>query len=127
MQLDPLNIKALRYFKLLFTQNYEWEKVVTMLRNLLTASKHARDVFRVGQELAAVLLYQLDRPQEAIDVVTKYCEGSPLDTSTISYDAYQRLNDWQGCLRILRECVLSVEDKISALTSAFELPVCMKN
>lgn len=110
LDLDPLNVKALRYFKLLFTQNYEWEKVIAILRSLIQASKHPRDVFRVAQELAAVLLYQLDQPREAISIIDSFCEGSPLDTSTISYDAFQRLGDWRGCLKVLRECLLSLND-----------------
>lgn len=60
--------------------------------------------------MAAVYLYQLDQPRQAIEVIEQYCEGSPLDASTIYFDAYQRLGDWDGCLKVLRECLLSVDD-----------------
>jgi tetratricopeptide (TPR) repeat protein len=110
LQIDPKNIKALRYFKVVYTQNYEWEKVANILQDLISASSHPQDIFRLAQELAAVSLYQLDRPRESIQILETYCEGSPLDASTIHYDAYQRLGDWQGCLKVLRQCLLSVEE-----------------
>ena len=110
IEVDPRNIKALRYFKVVFTQNYDWEKVVDILHRMVDASRHPQDVFRIAQELAAVYLYQLDKPDASIEVIESYCEGSPLDTSTIHYDSYQRISDWEGCLRVLRECLLGVTE-----------------
>lgn len=110
---DPRNVKALRYFKLAFTQNNDWEEVVGILRTLITCVTHPQELFRVAQELAAIYLYQLDMAEEAITVLDTHCEGSPLDTSTILFDAYQRLADWNGCLRVLRQCLLNVDDDLS--------------
>jgi len=110
---DPRNVKALRYFKLAFTQNNDWEEVVGILRTLLTCVTHPQELFRVAQELAAIYLYQLDMAEEAISVLDTYCEGSPLDTSTILFDAYQRLANWNGCLKVLRQCLLNVDDDLS--------------
>ncbi len=110
LSIDPRNVKALRYFKLVFTQNNEWEEVVGILKTLITCVNHPQELFRVAQELAAIFLYQLDMAEEAIHVLETYCSDSPLDTSTILYDAYQRLADWQGCLKVLRQCVLNVDD-----------------
>jgi tetratricopeptide (TPR) repeat protein len=110
LHIDPRNVKALRYFKLVFTQNNEWEEVVGILKTLLDCVTHPQELFRVAQELAAIYLYQLDMAQEAITILETYCESSPLDTSTILFDAYQRLADWPGCLRVLRECLLNVDD-----------------
>lgn len=107
---DPKNVKALRYFKLVFTQNNEWEEVVGILKTLLGCVDHPQELFRVAQELAAIYLYQLDMAEEAINVLETYCAESPLDTSTIAYDAYQRIGDWGGCLKVLRQCLLNVED-----------------
>jgi tetratricopeptide (TPR) repeat protein len=121
LDLDPLNIKALRYFKLLFTQSYEWEKVASILSSLITASKHARDIYRVAQELAAVSLYQLDQPKAALEIMAEHGEGSPLDSSTINFDAYKRLNDWEGCLRVLRECLLNVSQDDQRATLCFRI------
>jgi tetratricopeptide (TPR) repeat protein len=110
LQADPRNVKALRYFKLVFIQNNEWEEVVGVLRTLLECVTHPQELFRVAQELAAIYLYQLDMAEDAITILDTYCESSPLDTSNILFDAYQRLADWQGCLKVLRECLLNVDD-----------------
>lgn len=110
LAIDPRNVKALRYFKLVFTQNNEWEEVVGILRTLITCVKHQQELFRVAQELAAIYLYQLDMAEEAINVLETHCAESPLDTSTILYDAYQRMADWAGCLKVLRQCLLNVDD-----------------
>ena len=56
LNLDPQNIKALRYFKLAYTQNNEWGEVVSVLKTLLQSVRHPQEVFRYGQELAAVNL-----------------------------------------------------------------------
>ncbi len=109
IETDPKNVKALRYFKLVFTQSGDWEEVVLILRTLLTSVSYAQEVYRVALELAAIYLYQLDQPKDAIEIVEQHCNESPIDTSTVLYDAYQRLGHWEGCLRVLRQCLLSVE------------------
>ena len=118
---DPRNVKALRYFKLVFTQNNEWEEVVGILKTLLGCVTHPQELFRVAQELAAIYLYQLDMAEEAINILENYCADSPLDTSTISYDAHQRLADWQGCLKVLRQCLLNVDDDVGRAVLHFKI------
>ncbi len=113
LAVDKLNVKALRYFKLAYTQNNEWEEVVEVLKTLLKAVRRPQELFRVAQEFAAIYLYQLDRAEDAINVLETYCADSPLDTSTILFDAHQRLANWQGCLKVLRQCLLSVDDDYS--------------
>ncbi len=107
---DPHNVKALRYFKLIYTQNNEWDEVVGILKTLLKAVRRPHELYRAAQELAAIHLYQQDRADDAIKVLETYCTESPLDTSTILFDAYQRLANWNGCLKVLRQCLLNVED-----------------
>lgn len=106
---DSRNVKALRYFKLVYTQSNEWEEVVGILKTLLSTVSRPQEIFRYAQELAAIFLYQLDMAEEAISVLELHCSDSPLDTSTILYDAYHRLANWQGCLRVLRQCLLNVD------------------
>ncbi len=110
LQLEPNNLKALRYFKLMLTQSADWREVASILTKMIEASHRPQDIFRLGQELAAVLLYQLDQPQESIKAIEMYCADSPLDTSTIHYDAYQRIGDWRGCLGVLQACLRRVEE-----------------
>lgn len=118
---DAQNIKALRYFKLVYTQNNEWEEVVGILKTLLSISTRQAEIFRYAQELATIFLYQLDMADEAISVLEAHCSESPLDTSTIHYDAYERLGNWQGCLRVLRECLLNVDNNHSRAIVHFKI------
>lgn len=109
IELDPDNLKALKYFKLVYMQENDWPEVVSTLERLIKiVPKH--EVYRVGQELAAVYLYQLDNPKMALKIIDENCKNSPLDTSTISYDAYYRLSDWHGCVGVLRTHLPKTED-----------------
>lgn len=110
LNLDSKNVKALRYFKLVFTQNEQWEEVSHVLIALVDAASHPQDKFRSAQELAAVYLYQLDKPEEALKTIERYCAESPLDTSTIQYDSYLRLGDVGGCLTVLHNYLNNVND-----------------
>lgn len=102
IEMDPNNLKALRYFKVVYTQNNQWERVVQVLQSLFQNARHVNDRYRSAQELAAVYLYQLDQAHNAIETIEKYCAESPLNTFTIHYEAYYRLQNWDGCLRVLR-------------------------
>lgn len=116
IELDPNNMKALKYFKVLYIQNYEWEEVVKVLQTMHVSSTHKNDKFRIAQELATVYLYQMNAPKEAIEVIETLCQESPLDTSTVHFEAYFRMLDWPGCLKVLRESLLKAEsDKHRAI------------
>ncbi len=109
LALNSRNIKALRYFKMLHSQAYEWDKVVDVLQTLISAVTRQNEVYRYGQELAGVYLYHLNRPSKAIDTIRSTCQGSPLDTSTLLYDAYHAQEYWEGCLEILGGLLPEVE------------------
>lgn len=111
--LEPNNLRALKYFKVVYTQNNEWEEVVGILQAMVANAVRPQERFRCGQELAAVYLYQLDMPDEAIAVIESHCSESPLDTSSLLYDAHQRQGNLHGCLLVLRECLLNVDDDFS--------------
>lgn len=113
IELDPYNQKALRYFKIVYTQNNQWEKVAQVLMNLFTSAKHVNDRYRSAQELAAVYLYQLDAPGNSIDVLEKYCADSPLSTFAIHYEAYYRMQNWEGCLKVLQTQVKRVSGDLN--------------
>jgi tetratricopeptide (TPR) repeat protein len=108
--IDSHNVKALRFFKVVYTQNSEWEEVSKILRALHTSARLEGDKHRYAQELATVYLYQLDRPKKAIEVIERHCSKSHLDTSTIQFEAYSRLGNWAGCLQVLKDCLLRVSD-----------------
>jgi len=121
LNIDSKNVKALRFFKLIHTQNAEWDEVIQKLRQLLECVTHPQEVFRYAQELAAVYLYQVDAPEQAIHVMETYCADSPLDTSTIMFDAYQAMSNMDGCLRVLRQCLLGVNDDTSRATLHYKM------
>jgi tetratricopeptide (TPR) repeat protein len=109
-RMHPENAKALRYFRNLYSQAQDWVAVVEVLQKLLSSAKRKQEVFRYAQELAAVYLYQMGDCREAIRYIEEYCSGSTLDTSTIHFEAYYRLGNLEGCLRVLRSALLVVED-----------------
>ncbi len=110
LKIHPQNSKALRYFRTLYSQQQEWTLVIEVLEKLFSSSKHPQEGFRYAQEMAAVYLYQLENPLEAVKIIENKCKNSTLDTSTIHYEAYLRLGNLDGCLKVLRSCLLSVED-----------------
>lgn len=115
LKLDAKNQRALRYFKIVFTQNNEWEEVARILRVMLDNAAYPADRSRMALELASVHLYQLDSANLAVNLIHEYCGASGLDTSTVEYDAYFRLRDWEGCLKVLRD---SLERVDAAFTKA---------
>jgi hypothetical protein len=116
LKLDQNNLKALRYFKIIATQSNDWQAVATYLSRLLHTAQHSNDRFRHAQELAAVQLYQLDRPAEALATLRSGCVGSPLDYSNIEFDIYMRTNDQLGCGRVLKRVLETMKDpNISAV------------
>lgn len=121
VSLDPQNLKALRYFKVIYTQNQEWNRVVRVLRDLYENSRHQNDRFRIAQELATVYLYQLDEPRAAIEVIETLCANSPLDTTTIHYEAFYRLEDWQGCMRVLENYLEKLETPFDKAVILFKI------
>ncbi|NRA44342.1 MAG: hypothetical protein HRU09_05235 [Oligoflexales bacterium] len=121
LELDGNNIKALRYFKAVFTQTGSWEEVAGTLQRLLEAVTHKKEEYRVAQELAGVYLYQLHKAPKAIELLDKYCALSPLDTSTIHYDAYASLQDWSGCLKVLERCLSTTEEDTVQATLCYRI------
>lgn len=109
IQLDSANLKALRYFKTVHTQNEEWRKVASVLQQLYEATSHVNDRYRLAQELATIYLLQLNMPKEALDILETYCKGSPLDISSLAYEANYQLENWKNCLDILNAGLLKVE------------------
>ncbi|MCX6117409.1 MAG: hypothetical protein NT027_07705 [Proteobacteria bacterium] len=81
-----------------------------MLSKLYNSAKHPQEGFRYAQEMAAVYLYQLEDAAEAVSIIENKCKNSTLDTSTIHYEAYYKLGDINGCLKVLRACLLNVDD-----------------
>ena len=116
LQINPLNLKALKFFKVLYVQLGYWDKVCEVLKSMIRASSSKQNIFRFAQELAGLYLYQLDKPKEAIKTIEEYCYNSPLDTSIMLFDAYKLIEDWSNCLKVLdgvlKEATTNVEQAI---------------
>ena len=101
LKIDPKNILTLKYYKMLYSQNFDWERVIDALRKIMRWG-NLSDTYRSAQELAAVHLYSKNNPQEALRIMQKHCADSPLDKSTILYDIYARLGNDRECVQILK-------------------------
>lgn len=101
-KIEPTNINALKYFKSVAIQNSEWVEATQLLSEILDLGVHQQVKYRAAHELATIQLYQLDTPQDAIKTLESHCKNSPLDASTLHYDAYHRIGDVEGCLGVLK-------------------------
>lgn len=110
IQLDPNNIKALRYFKLAFSQAHDWEQVARVLKRLTDVVQTRQEKFRLAHDLAYCLVYHLNKPRDAILVLDRHCRESPLDVSQIEYDAAHRMGDIDRCIQVLQSALQSVRD-----------------
>lgn len=110
LSIDKTNIKALKYFKVYYTQSESWESVVTVLEQLLRIAKNDDEKFRVALELAGIYLYQLQAPKKTLNILDKFCTSSSLDTNTLKYDSYLQLREWDKCLRLLDQALSEVSE-----------------
>lgn len=104
LALDPRNLLALRYFKSAYSVAEEWTEVVNVLQSIMENSTHESEKVRCSFELASVYLYHLDLPEKCIETIQQYCKGGKLDASALEYEAFSRLENWSGCINVLREC-----------------------
>jgi tetratricopeptide (TPR) repeat protein len=113
LELDPANVKALRFFKLIHMRNREWEEVARSLITLIEVSFRKHEVYRYAQELATVYLYHLNEPEAAVDCLNRHCAGSPLDDSAIRLEAYFNLGRWLDCLNVIEGQIPRIEEHTS--------------
>ena len=72
------------------------------MEKLFESSTHRNDRYRIAQEQATVYLYQLDEAEKAIEILQSRCQDSPLETSTVWFEACYQIRDWKGCLDVLK-------------------------
>lgn len=110
LKTDPANTKALRFFKMVHTQGQDWDGVARILERLVALDQRKIYRYRDAHELAVVLLYHLDNPEGAIEVLDEHCVDSPLDLSAVYYDAFQRLGDRERALKLFREMLVRTQN-----------------
>lgn len=101
INIDPKNLKTLKYFKVFHTYNEKWNDVEAILRRMLRVV-HEKERHRIIHELASLLLYRRGQAQNAIDLLNQASDPGYLDTFSLLFDAYQTLGDWAQCLVQLR-------------------------
>lgn len=121
IQLDPSNIKALKYFKAVHNHHRDYRLVVEILERLYFASSHPADKSRIAMEWAATYLYQLNEPREALDIVKKISHGSHLDSTSLIFEANFMLQKWDDCQSILHELLESIESPKHKAVISFKL------
>lgn len=107
LKIDPKNIFALKHYKVLHSQNCDWERVIDVLRKIMRWG-NLSDNYHAAQELAAVYLYSKNNPQEALRIMKKHCANSPLDKLTILYDIHARLGNDRECVQILKKKLTAI-------------------
>lgn len=110
LKLDPDNVKGLRYFKVAFSQNGDWEQVSRVLKRLISVVQAPQEKYRLAQDLAYNLVYHQDQPRDALLVLDRHCRQSPLDVSQIEFDAAFRLGDIGHCVKVLEGALAGVAD-----------------
>ena len=110
LEVNPNNLKALKFFKLALLQAGDWEEGANFLRRILANARNAEEMDRTAQELASILLYQLDRPEEAIEVLSGQSQESKMDNTSILFEAYRRLGSHQEAIALL-EKLLNAKDR----------------
>jgi hypothetical protein len=110
-QLDPDNLRALRYFKMLFSQSNEWQQVARILRRMIDVVSGKHERFRLAHDLACALVYHLNQPRDALAILERYCRESPLDVSQVEFDAAYKIGDLQRCIGVLAHAQNIVRDE----------------
>lgn len=110
LDIDPYNIKALRFYKLWYTQGMRWKDAAEQLEKIIVASNNPHEKQRSGHELAQIYLYNLNKPQQAKDILLEHCPHSALDTRQTLVDALERLNAWDDLLSCLKDAEKGIEN-----------------
>ncbi len=101
IRLDPLNIKALRYYRLWYGQGGDWEQAAKQLQSLIKAYRNPHEKHRAAHELAQIYLYNLNQPNLAKKTLETHCRDSRLDTRQTLVEALERLGDYEELIDCL--------------------------
>lgn len=107
LEVNPDNLKALKFFKLAVMQAGDWEEGASLLRRILVNARTSSERNRNAQELASLLLFQLDRPDEAVEVLASQTENSQLDNSYLLFESYRRLLWHEKAIELLNSLAQS--------------------
>ena len=121
IDLDPLNIVALRHLKGVHWYNNDFEKVLDCLKKLLRAEKTKSQQFRLGVEMASLLLYQLANPSACLGALDEYCQGDHLDITTLRFEALVQANELQKAREILIGLLVTTNEPLDFAVLYFKM------
>lgn len=113
LELDPNNLKALRYLKVIAVQSGHWREAARTLEQMVASYSSSFERERAAFELAQIYLYQLNQAKKAKEILTTHCANTRIDTSQTYCEALERLNDHDELLTYLSERSLELKDDAS--------------
>ncbi|MCA2960340.1 MAG: tetratricopeptide repeat protein [Silvanigrellales bacterium] len=111
LELDKLNIKARRFYKLWYMQAMRWRDVAEQLEALIEASRNTHERQRAAHELAQLYLYNLNDAARAREILLETCGNSQLDIRQTLMEAQERLELYDELVATLAEAEPLVRDK----------------
>jgi len=112
LDIDRLNVKARRFYKLWYMQAMKWKDVAEQLEALVEASRNTHERQRAAHELAQLHLYNLNDAARAREILVEYCAGSLLDTRQTLIEALERLELYDELIATLSEAAAQTRDKV---------------
>ena len=109
ISLEPLNIKALRFYRSWYGQGEEWNQAAKQLQNLIKAYRNPHEKQRAAHELAQIYLYNLNLPEKARQTLLTHCSESHLDTRQTLIEALERLDETEELIA----CLDDMKDRAS--------------
>ena len=111
LELDRLNFKARRFYKLWYMQAMRWRDVAEQLEALIEASRNTHERQRAAHELAQLYLYNLNDAARAREILLETCGNSQLDIRQTLMEAQERLELYDELVATLAEAEPHVRDK----------------
>jgi tetratricopeptide (TPR) repeat protein len=110
LEVDANNVKALRYYKLLYMQSARYLEAAHQLERLIAVLPNPFEKQRAAHELAQICLYNLNDPARSREILETQCSGSLLDTHLTLMEALDRLGAYDDLIVLLQQVLLSTED-----------------
>jgi tetratricopeptide (TPR) repeat protein len=101
LELDPQNLKALRFYKFFYVQTNMWPEAVAQLEKLIQATTNPFEKQRAAHEMAQIHLYNLNNAKRAREILEEYCSNSQLDIHQTLMEVLERLEAYDDLLELL--------------------------
>ncbi len=110
LETDANNIKALRFYKVLYMQTNQFQEAAEQLDRLTQVLSNPFEKQRAAHELAQIYLYNLNNAAKAREILETQCTGSQLDTHLTLIEALERLEAYDDLVSLLRQVTRETEN-----------------